>query len=230
VKTVGVLGGLGPQATMDFEARFHRAAQRLIPQRLNGGYPPLVVYYCRHPPVIAGDDGRALPPIRPDPRLFDAARKLGTLADLLVITANGVHRFQPEIEQSAGRPVVSMVEATLREVRRRGWRRVGVVGLGEPAVYLSPLRETGVHCETIDPPLQAAMDDAIFRVMEGREGPEMAATARRSVQVLRDRGVDGVILGCTEIPLLLGAAADGESDLLNPAELLAEAAVRAAIR
>ncbi len=37
MKTIGVLGGIGPQATMDFEARVHRVAQRLIPQRLNGG-------------------------------------------------------------------------------------------------------------------------------------------------------------------------------------------------
>ncbi len=45
MKTIGVLGGLGPQATMDFEARVHRAAQKLIPQLKNAGYPPMLVYY-----------------------------------------------------------------------------------------------------------------------------------------------------------------------------------------
>src|SRR5262245_30993925 len=40
MKTIGVLGGLGPQATMDFEARVHRVAQRLIPPDKNCGYPP----------------------------------------------------------------------------------------------------------------------------------------------------------------------------------------------
>ena len=40
MKTFGVLGGLGPQATTDFEARVHHVAQRLIPQYLNTGYPP----------------------------------------------------------------------------------------------------------------------------------------------------------------------------------------------
>src|SRR5690242_10333772 len=57
MKTIGVLGGLGPQATMDFEARVHRVAQRLIPADRNGGYPPMVVYYCRHPPVLLTDRG-----------------------------------------------------------------------------------------------------------------------------------------------------------------------------
>jgi aspartate/glutamate racemase len=41
MKTIGVLGGIGPQATMDFEQRLHQAPQRLIPRRGNSGYPPL---------------------------------------------------------------------------------------------------------------------------------------------------------------------------------------------
>src|SRR5690349_8507351 len=52
MKPIGVLGGIGPQATMDFERRLHRAAQRVIPAHLNGGYPPMVVWYCRHPPIL----------------------------------------------------------------------------------------------------------------------------------------------------------------------------------
>ena len=64
MKTIGVLGGLGPQATMDFEARIHRVAQRLIPPNKNGGYPPMVVYYCRHPPVLLTEEGKPRLPFR----------------------------------------------------------------------------------------------------------------------------------------------------------------------
>ena len=66
-KTIGVLGGIGPQATMDFEARVHFAAQRLVPQRENSGYPPMVVYYHRHPPILVNEDLSPRFPIRPDP-------------------------------------------------------------------------------------------------------------------------------------------------------------------
>ncbi len=225
MKTIGVLGGLGPQATMDFEVRVHRAAQRLIPPRFNAGYPPMVVWYCRHPPVLVTEAGMPQLPVRPDPRLFEAAERLGRLADFLVITANGPHRFQAEIERAAGHRVLSMVEATLEEVRRRRWRRVGVLGLGEPALYTEPLGRLGVACETLEAGPRADLDDAIFRLMEGRSD---AAPAGRAMAALRARGVDGVVLGCTEVPLLLGEAADAE-DLINPAQLLAEAAVRAAL-
>ena len=112
--------------------------------------------------------------------------------------------------------------------RLRGWRRVGVLGMGEPVVYTWPLRQRGIGYEVLEPGLRAELDAAAFRLMEGRASDETAAVARRAVGFLRARGVDDVILGCTEIPLLLGDAADA-ADLVNPAEHLAEAAVRAAM-
>ena len=229
VKTIGVLGGLGPQATMDFEARIHRVAQRLIPPNKNGGYPPMVVYYCRHPPGLLTEEGKLQLPFRPDPRLLEAAKRLGNLADFLVITSNTPHLFQAEIEQAAGRKVLSMIDTTLEEVRRRKWKRVGVLGLGDPVFYTRPLGQLRIACETLAPESRASLDKAIFQLMEGRDNAESAAAAREAVAALRARGVEGVILGCTEIPLLLREPAD-EADLINPSQLLAEATVRAALK
>lgn len=86
---------------------------------------------------------------------------------------------------------------------------MGVRTLGDPLIYTRPLEHLGTACETADAGQRSALDGAIFRVMEGR-------------------AVAGVVLGCTEIPLLLGESADA-ADLINPAQLLAEAAVRAAM-
>ena len=229
MKTIGVLGGLGPQATMDFEARIHRVAQRLIAPSYNRGYPPMVVYYYRHPPLLLTEQGKPQLPFRPDPRLLEAAKRLGGLADFLVITANTPHLFQAEIEQAAGRKVLSMIDTTLEEVRRRKWKHVGVLGLGDPVFYTRPLGQLGIACETLGPESRASLDKAIFQLMEGRDNAESAAAAREAVAALRARGVEGVILGCTEIPLLLRESAD-EADLINPSQLLAEVTVRAALK
>lgn len=228
MKTIGVLGGIGPQATMDFEQRLHQAAQRLIPRRGNSGYPPLVVYYHRRPPVLVDEAGRSLLPLVPDPQLLDGARKLGQIADFLVITSNGAHLLQAAIEDAAGRPVLSMVEATVAEVVRREWRHVGVLSLFGPHIYNQPLDEIGIRWESIGSELQTPLDGAIMQVMDGSNDAVSTAHARRAVAVLRSRGVDGIILGCTEIPLLLQADL-GDADLLNPGALLAEAAVRHAM-
>ena len=151
----------------------------------------MVVYYCRHAPVLVTDTGTPQLPLRPDPRLLEAAKRLGGLADFLVIPSNGPHLLRAEIEQAAGCKVLSMIEATLEEVRRRGWKRVGVLGLGDPVVYTRPLRQLGIACETAEAGRRAALDGAIFRLMEGRDDAESAAVAREAVAALRDEGRRG---------------------------------------
>lgn len=225
MKTIGVLGGIGPQATMDFEARLHRVAQGLISPYGNSGYPPMVVYYYRHAPFLLNEDFSPQLPMRPDPRLLEAAQAVGALADFLLITANAPHLFQEQLEQAARRKVLSMVDVTLEAIRQREWRKVGVLGFGDPVVYTRPLAKLNIACETIEAGARQRLDKAIRKLTEGQSDAESAAAALAAIDTLRARKVEGVVLGCTEIPLLLPVAVN-EQDLLNPAQLLAEAAVR----
>ena len=233
MKTIGILGGISALATMDFEKRLHQVSERLIPAHGNGGdspiipYPPIITYYHRRAPIVTVDGVAPVIPLEPDPEFLKAAQWLGTKADALVIVANGMHLLQDRIEQASGRNVLSMIDATLEEVRRRGWKKVGVLGFPDPSsvVYTQPLSALGIECEVIDAKLQARLNDAIVGVMGGRIRPGIAQEA---LEVLRQKGVDGIIPGCTEIPLLLGDAMSA-SDLVNPVQLLAEAVVKFAV-
>lgn len=228
MKTIGVLGGVGPQATMDFEARLHRESQRQFPRQTgNSGYPPLAVFYHRQPPVLFDDTGDPLLPYQAHPDLLDGARWLGQMADFLVIAGNGAHRVAAQVEAAAGIPLLNMVDLVLDEVARRDWRRVGVLAYGEPVVYLGPLEAQGREVETIGSPLRDLLNQAIQRLMAGHTSAEETAAAYQAVEELRMRGVDGIIAGCTEIPLLLGEGMNAP-DLINPVQLLAETAVTAA--
>jgi aspartate racemase len=229
VKTIGILGGLGPQATTDFIDRIHRVSQKLIPPKTNSGYPPLLVYYFRHAPMLLDERHMPIEPWKPDPRLFEAAKLLRG-ADFLAIPSNAPHMFREGIETAAETPILSIIDQALAEVERRGWKRVGVVGMGEPLVYTVPMKKKGLDCETLasDPDLRSQLDVAILKVMEGGEGDAERALARKAIEHVRSKKVDGVILGCTELPLLLGAAAEA-SEFVNTTQVLAEAAVRRAI-
>ena len=187
MKTIGVLGGIGPQATIDFEARLHLVSQKRIPQQHNTGYPPLVVYYHRHPPMVMTADGVPEVPFRADPRLLDSARRLGTLTDFLVIPSNGTHLFRADIEKASGREVLSIIDVTVAEVRRRGWRRVGVLAYGEPVVYTRPLGELGIACEIVDAAARRRLDESIMGLIEGRTDAAVYAPAHELVAELRSR-------------------------------------------
>jgi aspartate racemase len=216
MKTIGVLGGISAQATMDFERCIHGSSR----------YPPMLVYYHRRPPVFTKDGISPVLPLQADPVLLGAARWFGSKADFLVITANGPHMLQKELEEAAGLDILSMIEQTLEEVKRRAWKKVGVLGfpMESVPVYSKPLSELGLTVELIDADLQARLNAAIMALIEGRAFDNAAEDA---VMMLRQRGVDGIILGCTEIPLLLGNP--DEPDLISPLVLLAEAAVKFAM-
>src|SRR3989338_2462263 len=147
MKTIGVIGGMGPQATMDFEARIHRISQKLIPQFVNRGYPPMVVYYVREAPMVLNSDGSTPEKLEPAPQLLDAAKKLGAVADFLVIASNTPHFFKKEIEEAAGLRILSIVQVTLEKIKRERYKKVGIIAVGDTLkhrLYQEPLERMGL--------------------------------------------------------------------------------------
>ena len=228
MKTIGVIGGMGPQATLDLEMRIHKVAQQVLPPIQNSGYPPMIVEYYRHPPILLNENGQPVFPLQIDPRLLAVAKNLGKMADFLVLPTNGVHRFQNEIENASGRKLLSIIDVTMEEVKKRKWKKVGVLGLMTLEIFTRRLTELGIASETVSDELQKKMDKTIFRVMEGRDDENDRLIMLEAVSEVRNKKVDGIIPGCTEIPLLLGKDIDA-TDLVNPAQLLAEAAVQYAL-
>ena len=232
MRTIGIIGGLGPQATMDFEARVHAVSQTLIPQHENQGYPPMLTWYLRHPPMRCDGIGnhRDLP-FEPHPHLLEAAAHLGRLTDFLVIPSNTPHLFLQQIEQSAGREVLSMIDLVMREIKRRSAKRIGILAIGftlQHRLYQDSLEEAGMSWETIEEDMASDLDRAIFNFMQGKGSSDNSAVAFKAVQSLRKKNVDCIVLGCTEVPLLLGEQILA-TDLINPVQLLAEAAVKYAL-
>jgi len=228
MKTIGVIGGMGPQATLDLEMRIHKVAQQVLPPIQNRGYPPMIVEYYRHPPILMNENGQPVFPLQIDPRLLVVAKNLGKMADFLVLPTNGVHRFQNEIENASGRRLLSIIDVTMEEVKKRKWKKVGVLGLMTLEIFTRRLTEMGIAFETVSDESQKKMDKTIFRVMEGRDDENDRLMMLEAVSEVRNKKVDGIIPGCTEIPLLLGKDMEAV-DLINPAQLLAEAAVQYAL-
>jgi aspartate racemase len=121
-----------------------------------------------------------------------------------------------------------MIDVVLEAVARRGWRTVGVLTYRDPGVYRDPLERRGLRCEVLSEDRQARLDDVVPPFAAGRSEPGAGAVVGAAVDDLRGRPVDGIILGCTEFPLILGPAAEAP-DLIDPAPLLADAAVRRAL-
>ena len=166
--------------------------------------------------------------------MLASAEKLARIgADLLICPDNTLHQALPQVEPRSPLPWLHIAEVVAEEAVRRGFRRLGLTGtrwLVESEVYPERLAARGL--EWVRP--NAAEREETSRIImdelvRGVFRPEAAAHLRRVIGRMAEAGCDAVVLGCTELPLILD---DSNSPLptLDSTRLLARAALRRAER
>ncbi|WP_414903442.1 aspartate/glutamate racemase family protein [Sphingomonas flavalba] len=163
-------------------------------------------------------------------RMVDAARRLEAGgADALLICTNTMHRMAPAVEAAVAVPLLHIADPAAERVRAAGLRRVGLLGTAftmEQDFYKGRL--TGRHGLSVIVP-EAADRAIVHRIIyeelvAGRVRPESREAYRGVIARLVEQGAEAVILGCTEIMLLVGPD-DSAVPLFDTTALHAQAAV-----
>jgi aspartate racemase len=228
MKTIGILGGMGPAATVDLFDRIVKAT----PARRDQEHIPVVI--VSNPAVPDRSEAILHGGADPLPVMVAGLRQLAQMgADFAVIACNTAHYYLPDLRAQGGLPIVDMIAETAQSIRRDHpeVERVGVLATsGTLAVGLYQKALTEVGLEPVLP-----TEDEITQIMDAIYGPAGvktcgAGTANREQlrvagQLLLARGAQALILGCTEIPLALQ---DGDlpAPLIASNQVLAEAAVK----
>ena len=215
-KILGVIGGMGPVATVAFLERL----QALTPAARDEDH--IRVLADIHPRIpnrhleaeAAGEEiGRI------------AARLVAMGAEVLAMPCNTAHAHAEQI-RAAGVPFIDMIAETVAVVRAAGGRRVGVLATpGGETLYVQALAAAGMTPVVLEGADRAAFMEAIFGV-KGGETARSRAEMIRLARALERAGADHLIGGCTEVPLLLKAE-DVGVPLTDSAEVLAAACVKA---
>ena len=228
LKRLGVIGGMGQWATLDILQKICTLCVESIPQYGNRGYPSMDIRMLNKAPMQLNDDGSYPETVKPSPELLTAAKALGETSDVIILTANTPHIFRKDIEQAAGKPFVSIVEVTVDEILLKGFKRVGLLGIGimiEKGLFQMPLNEKGIHVVLLPPDLMKRLEtEAIDPVQEGEKPVVVARVAEEALAFMRSQNVDGIILGCTELPLVLKNYLE-QGDIIDPSYLLAKRVV-----
>lgn len=229
MKTLGLIGGMSWESTLPY----YRIINQRVRERLGGLHSAKLLLHSVDFAEIealqrAGDwDGAGL-------MLGDAARGLaGAGADLIVICTNTMHICAPAIEARAARPVLHIADPTAAAVRAAGIGTVGLIGTRftmEQDFYTGRLREQhGLRTLVPGAADRATAHRIIFdELVQGVVRDESRAEYRRIIRGLVEQGAEGVILGCTEIDMLVGAD-DSSVPLFDTTELHARAAADAAL-
>lgn len=204
---IGVLGGMGPAATLDFMSKMIR----LVPAERDQDHVPLLIVSDPRVPDRVGPilEGRGASPA---PALLAGLRKLEAGgARALAMPCHTAHAWADELIRATGLPFLHIVDAALAEIRRRGLRH-GPLGLLATRATL----KAGLYQERLEaggwPPLELAPEPtdrlvlpAIALVKRGR-ADAAAPLLLEAVDTLAAAGAQAVLLACTELPVALAAA------------------------
>ncbi|MDI3324236.1 amino acid racemase [Pontibacterium granulatum] len=221
---IGVLGGMGPLATVDFVEKIIRQT----PAEKDQDHLPLLVHSVPQIP----DRTACLMDNQSSP-LNALAQGVRTLANAgvgcIAIPCNTAHFWHPDLTAISPVPVLHIAEACGHNLRKDGVERVGLLatdGTLKAGFYPQVLAVHGIELVLPEPALQRRVMEGIYSVKSGAIA-EGAYVLERCVQALLESGVERVILGCTEIPLAL--AHIGSACLaagVDATEALADACLR----
>ncbi|HUO20106.1 MAG TPA: amino acid racemase [Steroidobacteraceae bacterium] len=165
--------------------------------------------------------------------LSSAARLARAGADFLICPDNTIHQAFPWVVRRSPLPWLHIAEVVAAAAVERGFTTLGITGtryLVDSEVYPEKLAARGLKFQRPASQERAEINRIIFEELVGGVfKPEAVATFQRVIAHLRDAGCDAVVLGCTEIPLIVN---DGNSPLptLDSTRLLARAALLRATR
>ncbi|MEV7373044.1 aspartate/glutamate racemase family protein [Streptomyces sp. NPDC090301] len=228
MKTIGLIGGMSWEST----AEYYRLLNEFTRDRLGGLHSARCVLYSV--------DFAEIEQLQVQNRWTEAGEILAAAAqaleaagaEMILICTNTMHKVADQVGAAASVPLLHLADATAEAVRASGLRRVGLLGTAftmEQDFYRGRLEAGGLDVQVPDADGRALVHQVIYdELCLGIVREESRAAYQKVITDLVAAGAEGIILGCTEIELLIGAE-DSPVPVFPTARLHAKAAVDAAL-
>lgn len=203
MKTIGLIGGITWLSTADY----YRVLNEMTNERLGGVASAKIVLYSVNFEEIKtltfANDWKGI-----SSQICDAAIKLEAAgADCLLICANTMHKIADEVQQAVRIPVIHVAEQTGKTIQEKQLKKIALLGTRytmELDFYPAKLRALGIETIIPEEADRQYIHDAIYNEMG--KGIFLPATKEKFLTIIQKMslaGAEGIVLGCTEIPLLI---------------------------
>jgi aspartate racemase len=224
---IGVFGGMGPSATVDFMDKL----VQLTPARRDQEHLPVIVASLPH----IHDRSRSILGQGPDPlpQLLEGIAFLnGAGVGVIAIPCNSSHHWYEEMSRASSVPILHIARSCVAALSQGGAQRVAIFatrGALASGFYQRELQAHGIGFVVPEPvQAQAAVDDCIRQVKAG-DPAAAGASLDRALRLAKEQGATAVIMGCTEIPIAARHAPAHGLHLVDSSLELARAAVNYAL-
>ena len=205
MKTIGLIGGMSWESTVTY----YQVINETIKQKLGGFHSAKILMYSVDFDEIetnmsSGDWTKNAT------LLSDAAKRLETAgADFILICTNTLHKVAPEVRKQLSVPLLHIAEVTARELKKAGIDSVGLLGTRftmTEKFYTDVLEQSGIHVLIPEDEEVQIIDRIIFdELCVGRINEVSRQTLIGIMERLRKREAQGIVLGCTELGLLVSS-------------------------
>jgi aspartate racemase len=223
-RVIGVIGGLGPEATHDFFGKLLAHSNAKTDQE------HLHIIIEDNPKTPNRNDAIAGNGPSPGPHLAAMGLALERAgADFIVMACNTAHAFEADIRAAIKTPFVSLIGEVVDEVTRHfpDAVKVGLLaaqGCVDSRIYHEAFAQRGIEVLTLAPEPQARFMSLLYRIKSGGRGADISAGMKTLADELAALGADILLAGCTEVPLVLGAG-DSAMPFVDSTEVLAKRCV-----
>jgi aspartate racemase len=229
MKTIGLIGGTGWVSTLEY----YRLINEETNKQLGGHNAARCILYSFNYADInecnLREDHEGVYKL-----VLDAARKLKSAsADCLVLCANTLHQYVDTLIEEVKLPIIHIADATAVEIKKQGLSKIGLLGTKftmEMDFYTKKLSDAGIDSMVPDKPERLFIHNTIMNeLLKETYTTESKKRFLEIINELEQKGAQGIVLGCTEIPLLIKQA-DTHLPIFNTLEIHAKAAVDFAVK
>ena len=229
MQTIGMIGGTGWVST----AQYYRLLNEETNKHLGGlNSAKIVLYsfnYAEIDKLNLADDNAGVYKL-----VLDAAKKLKAApVDCLMLCANTLHQYVDDLQEAVGLPIVHIADAAAAEISKHKLNKIGLLGTRatmEMDFYKKKLSNAGIETLVPGKPEREFIHNAIMNeLLKENFRKETKEKFLNIINELEQSGAQGIVLGCTEIPLLIKQE-DTHLPVFNTLELHAKAAVEFALR
>jgi aspartate racemase len=224
MKTIGLIGGTGWISTLEYYRIINEETNKLL-----GGHNAArcILYSFNFADINEFNKVDDLESI--GKMILEAARKIkNASADCIVLCANTLHQYVDELEKEIKLPIVHIADATAKEIKKSGLSKVALLGTKytmEQGFYVERLKAAGIEALVPERQERLFMHNVIINELI-REiiNPDSKRKFLDIINDLEQKGAQGIVLGCTEIPLLIKQT-DTNLPVFDTLEIHAKAAV-----
>ena len=224
-KTIGVLGGMGPEASCNLYSKIIKYSQQKYGAVQDFDYPPIIIYSL---PLQGFDETGVVDEKSVKRGLIEGVKRLESAeCDLVIIACNTVHIYYKEMQSSIKIPIFNIVEETRKRVIESGYKKVGLFAsesTNKLKLYQKNFVDSDIQVISPNEKQQKILNKVIEHVMGGNQKTEDVIALKEIARDYIKQGAEAIVMGCTEIPLAINQT-QTDIKLFDTIEIIAQCAV-----